>query len=69
MVLTKDIVVFVSIRALDFPRRDFSGNGHTELSVFLSKTKRQQFSVFFILMAYRNDVDDKICETLFPLEF
>ena len=69
MVLTRHIIVFVSIRALDFPRRDFNRNGHTKLSVFLSKTKRQQFSVFFILMAYRNDVDDKICETLFPLEF
>ena len=40
-----------------------------KLSVFLSKTKREQFSMFYILMAHRNDVDDKMFKTLFPLEF
>ena len=69
MILTRHVIVFVSIRARDFLRRDFNGNGHKKLSVFFSKTKRRQFSIFYILMAHRNDVDDKMFKTLFPLEF
>ena len=37
--------------------------------MFLSKTNRQQFSMFYFLVAHRNDVDDKKFKTLFPLEF
>ena len=43
MILTRHIIVFVSIRARDFLRRDFNGNGHKKLSVFCERQNGGNF--------------------------